>query len=297
MLVYIVSILLALGALAIIASLVENYYERQRRQQLKVEQDRIHAESEVTEEMLAERRAATAARLQQQLARASEQKAQQRQAKELAEIRAKAKAYNITPGHKLGNEGPQYSMTDEELEAELSRMPADAQLRYRRTARVNSEQQQLQQEVDRNIRREQDLAYARSLQEDQLRTEREQRRQEAEAAAKAEDDLRQKQAAEAANAHARRLETLAATMAQEPAEGEDGVMQLVMETTNKQRYRRRFRQTDTVQTLVDYLELQGLAPGSYELRRRMPALVLEDRTLSIEAAGLHHRDLLLCVSN
>jgi FAS-associated factor 2 len=156
-----------------------------------------------------------------------------------------------------------------------------------------------QREMDRLIREEQDLAYQESLLADQEKEERvrEEERQRGEEERRArEEERRVREEAERKAAHRKNeLDKKRARLPSEPREGERSCS-IAVRLPDGSRLTRRFRPSDTVRTIYDFVDVNesaDLALGSYDLCTNYPRKVLPEDDVTIEAAGLTETQVLL----
>eukprot|EP00045_Choanoeca_perplexa_P004321 m.37488 g.37488 ORF g.37488 m.37488 type:complete len:433 (+) comp12509_c0_seq1:140-1438(+) len=136
------------------------------------------------------------------------------------------------------------------------------------------------------LRQEQDAAFQQSLLEDQRKAEERRRQEESEQAAQQ----------EAANAVAQREARLARLQVEFPAEPETGddVVKIAVQLPHRQRVSRRFKVTDTVGMLYDYVFLQDKIEGEFRLFKNQPKQELANMAQSLADYGLTTNTLLLC---
>eukprot|EP00730_Choanoeca_flexa_P008584 TRINITY_DN12508_c0_g2_i11.p1 TRINITY_DN12508_c0_g2~~TRINITY_DN12508_c0_g2_i11.p1 ORF type:complete len:267 (+),score=59.28 TRINITY_DN12508_c0_g2_i11:31-831(+) len=136
------------------------------------------------------------------------------------------------------------------------------------------------------LRQEQDAAFQQSLLEDQRKEEERRQRQEAE---------QQAQAA-AAQAVADRQAKLARLQAEFPAEPEAGedVVKIGIQLPHRERLSRRFRISDQVQMLYDFVFLQNKLETDFKLYKNQPKEELSDLTQTLADCELTRNTLLLC---
>jgi len=143
-----------------------------------------------------------------------------------------------------------------------------------------------ERETNRRIREEQDQAYNLALREDQERHQKaqedERKEREAKEAAEREDQLRKRKAEE----KQKRKERLRASLPSEPETG-DGISNLVVRLTDGSRLQRRFKKTDTLKIVFDYVECNQEYDGEFDLVTNFPRKIFTDRSLSLEEAGLY----------
>lgn len=143
-----------------------------------------------------------------------------------------------------------------------------------------------ERETNRRIREEQDDAYNQALREDQERQRRVQEaerkeREEREAAEREEQQQKRK-----AEEKQKRKERLRASLPSEPESG-DGASNLVVRLTDGSRLQRRFRKTDALKVVFDYVECNQDYDGDFDLVTNFPRKVFSDRSLNLEEAGLY----------
>ena len=155
----------------------------------------------------------------------------------------------------------------------------------------------------RLIRSDTDLAYEESLRQDR---EKEAARAAAGAAARAaEAEAAEKaaaEAAEAARAAAARDALVAAAneaLPDEPAAGDDGVVDIAVKLPDGRRVRRRFAKSHPLQSVFDFLvSAEHLAPGTYRLMSQFPRRAFEDHAEgapTLEQVGLTQKQEALFV--
>lgn len=144
-----------------------------------------------------------------------------------------------------------------------------------------------EREADRRIRDEQDRAFRQSLAEDEekqrkaIEEERKQR-EEGERIQK-EEQLRKRKLEE----KQKRKERLRQSLPPEP-ELSDGVSQLVIRLTDGSRIQRRFKKTDTLGNVFDFVDSSpSEINGEYDLVTNFPRRVFSERTMTLEQAGLY----------
>jgi len=135
-----------------------------------------------------------------------------------------------------------------------------------------------------SLRQEQEMELQESILMDQMREQEEQRRRKEEEEAQALEASRREEE-EASKRMAE--EQKRARIPEEPAAGEPGIADLMIRTSDGRRIRRRFRDTDDVGQVYDYLDIEGgLGELKYRLVSTMPRRAYEDRGQSLQAAGL-----------
>eukprot|EP00163_Fabomonas_tropica_P034803 TRINITY_DN984_c0_g2_i1.p1 TRINITY_DN984_c0_g2~~TRINITY_DN984_c0_g2_i1.p1 ORF type:complete len:325 (-),score=70.57 TRINITY_DN984_c0_g2_i1:616-1590(-) len=144
----------------------------------------------------------------------------------------------------------------------------------------------------RAIREEQEREYQEAMRADLERMERdrlERERVEAEAAAaRAAQEAAER---EAAAAQVRR-EDKAKTIPEPPAPGAPGAtIQLRMPDGSKNR--RRFHLADTIGTIMDYIDVQGVDLQNYQLITNFPKKIYDDLDQTVEDAGLAPQAMLI----
>lgn len=123
---------------------------------------------------------------------------------------------------------------------------------------------------DRSLRAQQDSEFEESLALDRAR---------AESAARARAEAGRRAAAR---------EAKRARVPAEPAAGEKGVAELVIRFPDGKRVRRRFRESDTLAGVADFVEAsaEGGEEAEYDFVTPFPRKVLRDRSVSLAEAGL-----------
>eukprot|EP00294_Goniomonas_avonlea_P006408 CAMPEP_0114562184 /NCGR_PEP_ID=MMETSP0114-20121206/12390_1 /TAXON_ID=31324 /ORGANISM="Goniomonas sp, Strain m" /LENGTH=243 /DNA_ID=CAMNT_0001747845 /DNA_START=72 /DNA_END=803 /DNA_ORIENTATION=- len=150
-----------------------------------------------------------------------------------------------------------------------------------------------EREATRALRAQQDLEFQEGLAADRARA-REQ--EEAELAARREEERLQRQEEEREEKEARRRRRrveAAANVKPEPPE-EEGVTAIVaFRLPSGVRLQRRFRKTDQVQCLYDFVEANGeLEHDVFHLATHFPKTVFTDTSATLEEAGLHPQAML-----
>jgi len=143
-----------------------------------------------------------------------------------------------------------------------------------------------ERQESRNIMVEQDRAFMESLAEDEARDRRqreEQRRQqeEQEALEREAEEERSK-----LRDRDRRREISKQRVPPEPSPSEDGVTSLVVRLTDGSRLQRRFRVTDKIQAVLDFVDSSSNEVDSYDLLSNFPRKVFSDPHMTLKEAGL-----------
>lgn len=156
-----------------------------------------------------------------------------------------------------------------------------------------------ERERDRLLREEQEEEYLQALREDE---EKEQRQAEEERRRLEEDRAREEEARrveEEERARVTRRQTelnrKRNSVPPEPREGESKVCNVAIRLPDGSRLTRKFRQSDTLQALYDFVdvnEVAGLEIGGYDLVSNYPRKVHTDTGSTLEAAGLGSQCLL-----
>jgi len=84
----------------------------------------------------------------------------------------------------------------------------------------------------------------------------------------------------------KRKDRLRASLSPEPEAG-DGVSNLVIRLTDGSRLQRRFKKTETLKVVCDYVECNQEYDGDFDLVTNFPRKVFSERNLSLEEAGLY----------
>ncbi|KAI7837176.1 hypothetical protein COHA_008969 [Chlorella ohadii] len=148
-----------------------------------------------------------------------------------------------------------------------------------------------------NLREEQDAAYYESLRADQEKAEAAEReRREAEqaaAAAAAAAEAEERRQREETQRLERQLTSKAASLPAEPPADDAEAVNLMVRLPAGGRYSRRFRRSDPLQAVFDFVDVQSglggdIAPGTYHFATAFPRRVLEDgaSAQTLEEAGL-----------
>lgn len=181
------------------------------------------------------------------------------------------------------------ALTGSEYEGQLPDFSAEARFRPAQLSPGAQERQQL--------RAEQDAAYYESLQADM-------EREAAEAAAKQEADLAERRAREVEEAEEQRqreeqlrlertISSKQASLPPEPEEGGEGVVSIMIRMPKGTRLNRRFRTTDSLQSVFDFVDVQRLEeakPHTYHLVMQYPRRTFEEHSeLSLGEVGLKAR--------
>lgn len=144
------------------------------------------------------------------------------------------------------------------------------------------------------LREEQDAAYQQSLREDQ---EKEARKQEEERQRKLQEEeaaRKEREAQEEAERRVKEREEKKRRIPAEPAES-DACARIVVQMPGGKRLTRRFPLTSTLQDLYDYVDCEAIV-NNFTLFTNYPKRALEDRAMTLEAAGLA-RSMILCQDN
>ncbi|GBG65299.1 hypothetical protein CBR_g50340 [Chara braunii] len=149
---------------------------------------------------------------------------------------------------------------------------------------------------DRQLREEQDTAFAASLQADREKEmERQRRREEIEALERAEEESRREEGRamqQAAEELERELERKRLDLPPEPENGDSSAIYLMVRLPDGSRRGRRFRRQDKLQALYDFIDVSGgVKPGSYRLAQTFPKRLISNGNagISLEEAGLLNR--------
>lgn len=150
--------------------------------------------------------------------------------------------------------------------------------------------------VDQQIREEQDAAYTASLRADQEKERKKQEELERQRAAEEEEQRQQKVLEELAKERANERERKKAFFTTEPDASKGAVARIALRLPNGQRLDRKFYQTDTLQTVYDYVDIQGLY-DNFSLTTSYPARTLEDLSQTLIEAKLVPSAMLLVQNN
>jgi len=150
------------------------------------------------------------------------------------------------------------------------------------SARLDTEER----ERDRTIREEQDIEFLRSIQEDQekerkVHEEEQQIKQEKERIYHEEEMKRKRQMEKE-----KKKEILQKDLPSEPTIGEKGITHLIIRLTDGSKLQRRFRITDKLQVVLNFIELTGTEHGDYDLVSNFPKKVFSDPSITLEQASL-----------
>jgi len=151
------------------------------------------------------------------------------------------------------------------------------------TARLEHEER----DKDRKLRQEQDLAFMQSLAVDQAKEQQilqQQRRIEEEKAAKEKEEQEQ---IEKQQQKQREREQIFRRLPYEPGLDEAGVTQLVVRLTDGSRVQRRFKNTDKLQVVFDFINSKDIEIEEYELVTNFPRKSFSDPNMTLEQAGLY----------
>jgi len=145
----------------------------------------------------------------------------------------------------------------------------------------NLRSQRLQQDTDRQIRQEQDIAYKETLAADQER-ERKVHQEEEKNKRQIEEDQKQKEM------RVKRRERLKATLPTEPSAGEKDITSLVFRFSDGSRLQRRFKASDKLQSVYDFLDAQENSelPLNFVLVTNFPRKMFRDKSMILQDAGL-----------
>jgi len=163
---------------------------------------------------------------------------------------------------------------------------------FAQALRVSQQEEEARQRA--SLRGEQEAELAESVLMDQMREEEQKRRRteeqqlermeterQAEEAGKKERDERQKKEAE---------ELKRSRIPLEPPAGESGRVDFMIRLPDGKKIRRAFRGADTVGQVYDYVDVEAAEAVAnteqYRLVATMPRVVYEDRSLTLEGAGL-----------
>lgn len=146
-----------------------------------------------------------------------------------------------------------------------------------------------------SLKEQQEMELQESILMDQMREQEEKRRR------VEEEELRVMEASRLADEERRRQaeqEEKRARVPPEPPAGEPGRVDLQIRTPDGKRVRRAFRGTDTVGQVYDYIDVEGVlgeafAGKAYRLVSTMPRREYEDRSQSLQEAGLSGQCALL----
>jgi len=144
-----------------------------------------------------------------------------------------------------------------------------------------------EREADRQIRDEQDRAFRQSLAADEEKQrkllEEERKVKEENERILKEEQLRKRKLEE----KQKRKERLKQSLPPEP-ELSDGVSQLVIRLTDGSRLQRRFKKTDTLGNVFDFVDSSAHEiTGDYDLVTNFPRRVFSERAVTLEQAGLY----------
>merc|ERR1712187_1069039 len=92
------------------------------------------------------------------------------------------------------------------------------------------------------------------------------------------------------------LQAKKSRLAEEPQAGEPGRLQIVLRLPSGQRLQRAFRNSETVGLIYDFVDIQQLPAldgKKYRLIQNMPRTVYEDRTSTLERAGISNQSVLM----
>ncbi|KAJ3412089.1 FAS-associated factor 2 [Chytridiales sp. JEL 0842] len=155
-------------------------------------------------------------------------------------------------------------------------------------ASIRAEKQR--QEQARIIREQQEQAYAASLRADQEKENRAREEKERLEREK-QEELRKKQAREEKiEARKNRKVELRNSMVAEPALEEEGITKLSIRLPSGERILRRFKETDKLELLYNFVESHDLSPldleADFVIVNTYPRKVLVDQSLTLKEAGL-----------
>lgn len=131
---------------------------------------------------------------------------------------------------------------------------------------------------NRSIRAEQDSAFEESLALDRAKEESRRSEEMRRLKAQQEEKLREQRLAERREQKRRRIP------APPPIELKEGVREIVFRLPDGKRLQRRFRDSDTIGDLYDYVEVEadGITEGSFELLQPFPKATFDDRQARLE---------------
>eukprot|EP01089_Gocevia_fonbrunei_P008180 TRINITY_DN19850_c0_g1_i1.p1 TRINITY_DN19850_c0_g1~~TRINITY_DN19850_c0_g1_i1.p1 ORF type:complete len:185 (+),score=56.40 TRINITY_DN19850_c0_g1_i1:323-877(+) len=156
-----------------------------------------------------------------------------------------------------------------------------------------------ERQMDRLIREEQDIAYIEALREDQ-----EKERREMEEKARIEEEERtyeeEKRRIEQEELSAIRkkqqiLSRKSSGLPEEPRESGDGVVSLMVSLPDGTRLPRKFRKSDKVQAIYDFVDIHepaGVEMERFSLVENFPKRVISDKSLTIGEAAIHSQTIL-----
>jgi len=142
-----------------------------------------------------------------------------------------------------------------------------------------------ERDESRNLREEQDRAFLESLAEDESREQRqreEQRRIQDEKEAEEREAQRERSKLQERE---KRKELCRQRIPVEPSATEEGVTQLVIRLTDGSRLQRRFKATDKLQVVFDFVDSSNEV-DNYELVTNFPRKVFSDPHVTLKEAGL-----------
>jgi FAS-associated factor 2 len=143
-----------------------------------------------------------------------------------------------------------------------------------------------ERETNRQIREEQDRAFEESLAEDQER-ERKAREENRKIMEQLEKEKREKQLEDKKLQEIeRKRQRCRERLPIEPEAGDEGITQLLIRLTDGSRLQRRFKTTDTLQVVFDFIDSSPHNLNEYELVTNFPRKVFNDPQVTLKEAGL-----------
>jgi len=153
-----------------------------------------------------------------------------------------------------------------------------------------------QRETDRQIREEQDAAYLQSLAEDQEKERRrlEEERLQREEQERIEEEERRRREEEEQRNRAREAKRLA--LAHEPRDDDKESVKLTIRLPDGTRVSRRFHMHDTVQTVLDFIDVsQGLPADKFSLVSNFPKQLYSQVKQTLKEAQLYPQPVALFI--
>lgn len=152
----------------------------------------------------------------------------------------------------------------------------------------------------KSLREQQDAEVQESMLMDQMRAKEEQQKrqkeQDDEKARLEEKKRKEEEESKQRKQAAAQLEVKQSRLTAEPPTGESGRLQLVLRLPSGKRLQRAFRTSETIGLIYDYVDIQQLEElegKTYALISNMPRKVYEDRTVSLQSAGISNQFVLL----
>jgi len=143
-----------------------------------------------------------------------------------------------------------------------------------------------EREESRNLREEQDRAFLESLAEDESREQRQKEDQRRIIEEKEAEERELQRERSKLQEREKRKELCRQRIPIEPSLNEDGITQLVIRLTDGSRLQRRFKVTDKLEVVFDFVDSSSNEIDNYDLVTNFPRKVFSDPHVTLKEAGL-----------